>query len=73
MASSTENGGELARVAKQLEDIKRLMILQLIASGVQSTHVAKALGIHPSVISRIVPVREIQAASRRSRSTESDG
>jgi IS30 family transposase len=73
MASSAEHTGELARFAKQLEDIKRLMIMQLIASGVQSAQVAKTLGIHPSVISRIVPVREIQTASSRRRSTEPDG
>jgi IS30 family transposase len=62
---------DLARISEQLDELKRLMIVQLLASGVQSAHVAKALGIHPSGISRLVPVREIQkVASNRG---ESDG
>jgi IS30 family transposase len=66
---------ELPRVIEQLEELKRLMIVQLLASGVQSAHIAKALGVHPSVISRMLPVREIQkvAAKRGRRSGESDG
>ena len=72
MPTGADNG-ELARIAKQLEEIKRLMIVQLIASGVQSAHVADALGVHSSTISRIGPVREIQISSRPRRSTESGG
>jgi IS30 family transposase len=66
---------ELARISEQLEELKRLMIVQLLASGVQSAHVAKALGIHASGISRIVPAREIQkgASKRSARTAESDG
>lgn len=64
----TPSGGdtsELARVAKQLEDVKRLLIIQLLATGVQSAHIAQALGIDPSTISRMVPVRDIQTALRK--------
>jgi IS30 family transposase len=66
---------ELARISEQLEELKRLMIVQLLASGVQSAHIAKALGMHPSGISRIVPAREVQkvASKRGARSAESDG
>jgi IS30 family transposase len=65
---------ELARISEQLEELKRLTILQLLASGVQSAHIAKALGIHQSVISRMLPVREIQrAAAKRNKSAEADG
>jgi IS30 family transposase len=65
---------ELARISEQLEELKRLTILQLLASGVQSAHVAKALGIHPSAISRMLPVREIQkVAAKRTKGGEPDG
>jgi IS30 family transposase len=66
---------ELAKISEQLEEVKRLMIVQLLASGVQSAHIAKALDIHPSGISRIVPARDIQkvASKRGARSAESDG
>jgi IS30 family transposase len=63
---------ELARISEQLDELKRLMIVQLLASGVQSAHVAEALGIHPSGISRMVPVREIQKVAAK-RGGESDG
>lgn len=67
MAKRREKGTELERVIAQLDDLKRLAILQLLASGVQSGHIAKALGIHSSVISRMVPTREIKKlASKRS-------
>jgi IS30 family transposase len=58
-------GAELKRISEQLDELKRLMIVQLIAAGVQSAHIAKALDIHPSGISRMVPVREIQQVAKR--------
>ncbi len=70
--SGAENRDLLARISEQLEELKRLTIVQLLASGVQSAHVAKALGIHASGISRMVPVREIQKVAAK-RSGESDG
>jgi IS30 family transposase len=73
MPPGTDNR-ELARISEQLEELKRLTILMLLASGVQSAHVARALGVHQSVLSRMLPVREIQrAAAKRSRAGESDG
>lgn len=59
------DNSELARVSKQLEDIKRLLVIQLIAEGVQGAHIAKALGIDPSTISKMVPARDIQTALRK--------
>jgi IS30 family transposase len=74
MRPSEANHSELARISEQLEELKRLIIVQLLASGVQSAHIAKALGIHASGISRIVPAREIQKVAKRgARSAESDG
>lgn len=40
---------------KILEDIKRLLILQLIEDGVQSKDIANILKVDPAVISRMVP------------------
>jgi IS30 family transposase len=60
MTPSEADQNGWARISEQLEELKRLMIVQLLASGVQSAHIAKALGIHASGISRIVPAREIQ-------------
>jgi IS30 family transposase len=72
--SAAENR-ELTRISEQLEELKRLMIVQLLASGVRSAHIAKVLGIHASGISRIAPAREIQkvASERGARSAEADG
>jgi hypothetical protein len=55
-----EAKSELARIAAQLEDLKRLAILQLLVSGAQSGHIASALNIDPSTISRMMPVRDIK-------------
>lgn len=74
MTSSDARDRDLARISEQLEDLRRLMIVQLLASGVQSAHIAKTLGIHSSGISRIVPAREIQKLAKRSkRDAEADG
>ena len=43
-----------------LEQIKRLLILGLIHSGVQGKDIAAALNVDPAVISRIIPSRQIK-------------
>jgi hypothetical protein len=60
MAQSSEASPELVRIVAQLEDLKRLAIMQLLVSGAQSGHVVKALRIDPGAISRMMPVREIK-------------
>jgi hypothetical protein len=45
-----------------LEDIKKLLVLQLISQGVQAKDVAAALGVDKSVISRLVASRKIKRA-----------
>ena len=40
---------------KELQDIKRLLVLGLVRSGVSQEHVAKALGVNQSSISRMLP------------------
>jgi IS30 family transposase len=74
MTTSNGDGRQLARISEQLDDLKRLAILQLLASGMQSAHIAKALGVHQSALSRMLPVRDIQkAAARRNSSGADDG
>jgi IS30 family transposase len=74
MTPSDADNRELARISEQLEELKRLTIVQLLAAGVQRAHIAKALDIHPSAISRMLPVREIQkVAAQRNKSADADG
>jgi len=47
-------------VADELDSIKRLLVLQLITSGVQATDIASALGVDKSVVSRLVPARKVK-------------
>jgi Mn-dependent DtxR family transcriptional regulator len=49
MADSTQ------KTEKLLEDIKKLMILELIEKGVQSKDIASILKIDPATITRLVP------------------
>lgn len=73
MAGPDPDNRVLARISEQLEELKRLMIVQLLASGVQSAHIAKALGVHQSAISRMLPVREIQkGAAKRNKSADAN-
>ena len=47
-------------VADELVSIKRLLVLQLVTSGVQGKDIAKTLGVDPSVVSRLVPTRKVK-------------
>lgn len=51
---------------QELVAIKRLLILQLITSGVQSTVIAKALGVSKSVVTGLVPARKVKKSSKKS-------
>ena len=67
MTPPSADDRELARISKQLEEIKRLTIVQLLALCVQPAQIAKVLGLDPSRISQLVPVGDIQAAVKRNR------
>ena len=54
-----------AQTAQTLEEIKKLLILQLLAAGVPSGAVASALGVDKSVISRLVPARKLMRQLRK--------
>jgi DNA-binding NarL/FixJ family response regulator len=48
-----------ALVVQELADLKKLLILQLMTSGVEAQHIARALGISKSTLSRLVPARSV--------------
>jgi hypothetical protein len=43
-----------------LEDIKKLLILDLITRGVQAKDIASVFGVNKSTITRMVPARQIK-------------
>jgi predicted transcriptional regulator len=55
-----QSNGELVR---ELDAIKRLLILQLLNSGTKQAEIAKALGISEATMSRMMPGR--QSSSRK--------
>jgi predicted transcriptional regulator len=52
-------------VADELVSIKRLLVLQLITSGVQAKDIASTLGVDQSVVSRLVPSRKVKRRHTR--------
>jgi DNA-binding NarL/FixJ family response regulator len=42
-------------VVRELLDVKRLLILQLLAQGTSQDQIASALGVNQSTVSRLVP------------------
>jgi hypothetical protein len=51
-------------VVRELDSIKRLLVLQLLTSGVQSTTIARAMGVDNSVVSRLVPARHVKKKNK---------
>lgn len=47
-------------VVEQLDQIKRLLMVQLVTSGVQAKAVAAVLGMDKSDFSKIVPARIVK-------------
>ncbi len=52
-------------VADELSSIKRLLILQLVTSGVQANIVASALGVSKSAVSGLVPTRKVKKSAKK--------
>ena len=48
------------KIVSLLEDIKRLLILQLATNGIQPKDIAAVLGVDKSTLSRMVPIRKIR-------------
>ena len=68
MAAETENS-----LAADLRDVKKLLILQALASGCQQKHIAAALGVSDATLSRMLPKgfsKEIAKIAERRLGTE---
>jgi hypothetical protein len=63
-AKRKPRGSRQSDPAAELGAIKRLLVLQLLTSGVQGTQIASALGVDKSVVSRLVPTRKIKLKKR---------
>lgn len=50
-------------IHRELDAIKRLMILQLLKSGTSQSDIAKALAIDPADLSRMMPARQFKSNS----------
>jgi len=53
-------GREKKSELKELEQIKRLLVLQLIKDGVTATQIGKALGITQQRVSQMFPVSKLK-------------
>lgn len=53
-----------ALISKELDAIKRLLVLQLITSGVQAKDIALALGVSKMTVSRLVATRKIKKTTK---------
>jgi predicted XRE-type DNA-binding protein len=51
-------------ILKELEDIKKLLMLGLLRDGISQADIAKALGVNQSTISRMFPGKIGVAAKR---------
>ena len=47
--------GSVDPAVVELPAVKRLLILGLLRSGAKQKHIADALGVHPSQVSRMLP------------------
>jgi len=52
-------------VADELNAIKRLLVLQLVTSGVQASRIGTVLGVDRSVVSRMVPAQKVKKRSAK--------
>ena len=63
--AAKKGGTTVDPVAKELEGIKKLLILQLVTSGVKSQDVAKVLGMDKGNLSRLVSTRGIKKKGKK--------
>jgi hypothetical protein len=48
------------RLAQELSDIKRLLVVLLIKSGTTQSELGAALGVNPGHLSRLLPARKFK-------------
>jgi DNA-binding NarL/FixJ family response regulator len=49
----------------ELKAIKKLLVLQLMMSGIQTTDIATALGVSKGTISKLVPLRKVKRQKKK--------
>jgi hypothetical protein len=64
-AKRTPRTDESAATVALLEQIKKLIVLQLLADGVPSGAIADTLNVNKSVVSRLVPARKLMRQLRK--------
>lgn len=52
-------------VLQELDTLKRLLMLHLVASGVKPIDIAETLGVAKSVISGLIPIRKLSFGKQR--------
>jgi len=50
----------MGKIEELLEDIKKLLIVQLVTSGAQAKDIAAVLGVDRSAIARIAPAKKFK-------------
>ena len=62
---TTSTGKHADPVVEQLDQIKRLIMLQLLVSNVEAQVVGKVLGLTKSKMSAIIPVRNLMKSLKK--------
>lgn len=64
MAKSRKRQKPSDPITRELDSIKRLLMLQLVNDGVSSSDIAKALGVANSAVSETIPVRSLSCVKK---------
>jgi DNA-directed RNA polymerase specialized sigma subunit len=67
VSKTVEEGPVNARTAKQLEEIKRLLVALLLKLGASSRELASALRVHETRVCQMFPMRKISKLNLGSR------
>jgi hypothetical protein len=63
------NAGSNDVLLRGLDQLKRLLMLQLVASGVKPVDIALTLGVAKSAMSGMIPVRKLSIGRRQATET----
>ena len=65
MAGSKKRSPPIDPVARELDAIKRLLMLQLVKDGVAANDIATVLGVVKSTVSEAIPVRRLKSLKKK--------
>jgi predicted transcriptional regulator len=63
--SKKRSSGPTDPVVRELDAIKRLLMLQLVKDGVEAKDIATVLGVVQSTVSEAIPVRRLKSLKKR--------